>query len=224
MSDRNKLARGLDPADFTEIFDLCDRMGSPLTVYDTETSGFVENPQAEILEIAFLAFDVENGADVIRFGHSLVRNRFPIPQETIDLNGIDAAMCMRDGLPWPEVWGGIREWFEGRVVSGFNSRSYDTNMLRKQHALYDLDHTPFDELDVREIHMDISGQRRGRLTDLCNQKGIPVIDAHQAMADVIMTSNLLIDYIRNLGVERVAGYRKSPPQTGPGSRLYGMRA
>lgn len=205
--DRFLKAGNLRPVDYAPIFELCEALQKPLVIYDTETSGFLEQKNSEILELAFLCFEIKDGYDEIFYDGSLILNTYPIPKDVTEINGIDDALC-QTGKHWDDVWNVYEPFFSNSVVSGFNSKSYDSFMIRKMQRIHGGEEPWFEELDVRSVHFGITGQKKGTLSTLCEANGIPVIDAHQAMADVIMTAGLLKHYIEHMGIERVLRYKR----------------
>lgn len=204
MKDRAQLARNLNQENFHDIMDLCSHMNRDLVIFDTETSGLLNNPKSEILEIAWLYFTKNH----MEWGWTLVKPKYDFPAKITEINGLDYRTCQTHGCSQEKLGEILLNHFhEDCVISGFNSRSFDMPMLRRFFpGMFRR------ELDVRDIHTQTARTMKGKLTDLCIKNGIAVIDAHEAMADTIMTAYLLCRYINTFGIKKVAGFVNNPWQ------------
>ena len=205
------------PEGYPAIQELSAELGKPIFIFDTETSGFANNPKAEILEMACMSIDADG---VVFYDTTLVKNLHPIPDVTINIHGITHDMA-QTGMSFEEMHAQVEPFLNNSVVSGFNSRDYDIEMLRLGCERRGIDFTYPDQLDVRDIHIRTqNGSWKGKLGDICVKCGIPVVDAHQAMADVMMTAALLDNFVVRLGMETVLlDFRTAKPANVPTPRM-----
>jgi DNA polymerase III epsilon subunit-like protein len=201
-----------------ELQELSALLGLPLAVFDTETTGLLQSPKTEILEIGVVRVDASGW----KYDACFIRNTHPIPEKlTRDVHGIDDAMTA-GGLPPAEAFGILAGLLEGHVVSGFNINDFDLPLLSMcmlRAGLTPLEPSSTPRLDVRKVHIQLNnGRWDGKLCALCQDRGIDLPGAHSALADAAMSAGLLGAYVREHGAAFVAGFAKGMPAGAPGPR------
>jgi len=163
---------------------------------DTETTGL--GLDDEIIEIALLD-DNEN----ILF-QSFVRPSQPIPPGTTAIHGITNDM-VQNAPPWPIVWQNVRNIVRDRSIAIYNA-DFDIRMMKQSMTRY---RQPWKETLSTVCIMRLYAAYRGEwdsrrmtyrfisLEQAGKQCGIPLPNAHRAIADT-MLARALLHYIAEL--------------------------
>jgi DNA polymerase-3 subunit epsilon len=162
-------------------------------VLDTETTGIGDD--AEIVSIAIVTADGQALLD------TLVKPVNPIPPTSTKVHCItdsDVADCPT----WAEIQPLVAEFIAGKVVIAYNAQ-FDCKMLSSSDAAAGLPVYDYKAIArfgcamkwYAELYGDWNDYREDwrwqKLTDAMKQNALPVIDAHHALGDVLMTISLL---------------------------------
>jgi len=161
-------------------------------VLDTETTGLGTN--AEIVSISVID---HTGAALV---DTLVKPARPIPADATRIHGITDEM-VKDAPTWTAV--------RGRVISAIGdndliiyNRDYDVRIMDQCDVIYGIPDSPWYYYpahcamewyaekwgDWNDYHQSYRWQK---LTIAMYQQGLPVVDAHHALGDCLMTLSLL---------------------------------
>ncbi len=163
-------------------------LSQPLVVLDTETTGFYFDNGDEIIELA--AEKVINGEVVDTF-HSLIRPSIPIPLEAQAVHGLGDAFVHANGA-WPhEVFPKFSDFAEGTVLVGHNIRRFDFPFLQSHYRRLDLPLLENNVLDTLELSRAMLRLPNHKLGTIAAHFQISTAGAHRAMADVVMTRQVL---------------------------------
>ncbi len=154
---------------------------------DTETTGM--SPKDVVIEIG-----VVNLAGEILY-ESLFKPAIPIPPDAMLVHGITEAM-VADAPNWKDLWDDLQAVLEGRMVGMYNAE-FDLRMIKQTHQRYWLD-WPFDDrrfFCVMRLYAAFYGQIGSYGRDFRYHKleaagaacGIPLPNAHRAVADALLT-------------------------------------
>lgn len=180
-------------------------------VLDIETTGLspFEN---DIIEIA--AMEIKNG-DIVNNFDSLVNPGYPIPQFITKLTGIhdqmvSTAQLINDIIP--ELVGFIKDLPIVAHNASFDMRFISHNL--KKFGIT-LDNEVIDTLKIsRQLY---PGFKSYKLDIIANQLGVNVVNAHRAMADVEVLSNIFCIMLNDIkcgkgkttvNVEAICRYEK----------------
>lgn len=170
----------------------------PLVIFDTETTGLLQDPSVTIVELAAIRLNSDNSVETF---HVLLNPGLPIPEGAVNVHGIrdeDVA----DSPSFPQVHGEIRSFMDGAIIGGFNSEGYDVPLLDKDCRSADLPSIVQPEqlrLDVRRVWGKITGSQKGKLTEIADVYGVLRQNAHRAFEDVMMTFDVLEGMILDHG-------------------------
>lgn len=194
-----------DENGYPYVAGLAEVLGRPVLFFDLETTGFLDNPRTEILEIGYMQVDQDNN---VCYDATLIRNTLPIPPEVIKIHGIDEKLA-QTGMDLQDMWSHVEDIFSASILSGFNTREYDIPLLARKVAM-----SHKDGLDVRDVHITLNdGMRKGRLGEVAQKWNVREVNAHQAMADIVMSAGILEAMIKHKGVEFVAKHYKKVNKT-----------
>jgi DNA polymerase-3 subunit epsilon len=176
-------------------------------VLDTETTG-LEAP-AEIVSIAIVHADGTVLLD------TLVKPVNPIPADATRIHGITDA-DVANAPSWAEVQPKVVAAIYGTTVIAYNA-SYDFKMLSLADQAAGLPEKNYKHNARWGCAMKYYAEWWGEWSDYKNdyrwqslskamtQQGLPVIEAHHAMGDVLMTLSLLKKLIADIDAEPSAG-------------------
>ncbi len=192
---------------FYLVADLARRLGRHITIFDLEATTFRGRPNFGITEVA--CFTVTPAGPGVAY-QSLINPERTISPEASKLTGITQAMVRNEPV-WGEKYA---PWFQRLAtesyLAGFNSATFDLPAVREMNERYG---QPIEEFlytfDVREMHLKLSGakSRSGKLGDVAELYGVkPSGDLHRAMADVVLTLEILHRIIEVYGLETVLAY------------------
>lgn len=162
---------------------------------DTETTGLTNKD--EIIEIAVIDHDGRTLVD------ELVRPARKIPPDATAIHGITNQM-VGAALTWPVIWvSKIRPALFGRTIAIYNA-GFDLRMMAQSHGGVQDPYRSLRSVDVLDLYAKFFGEwdpvrrsyRYQSLEKAGKQCGIPLPNAHRALADTLLTRELLI-YIAN---------------------------
>ncbi len=167
-----------------------------IVVFDTETTG-LDPERDRIVQIAAVA--LEGGRETGRFERYL-RSNEPLGDST-RIHGIDEEFLAKEGVD-PSL--GLGEFldFLGDSVLVAHNLDFDWSML--QHSLRRAGKEPLPENRERYDSLDLSrrawpGEKSYKLGRLLDRLGLAGVNSHNAMDDVLATSNLLGAIARRFG-------------------------
>ena len=159
----------------------------PLTFLDIETTGLSPFNGDGIIEIA--GQKVLNGEIIGEF-QKYVDCGVPISPGASAVNGITNEFIAENGEPVDEVIPAFLDFVTGSYLVGHNIVKFDFPFIKK-HAL-DLGITGVDTklIDTLHIARKKLRLRSYRLQALAEHYGIPYINAHTALGDVLITKEV----------------------------------
>lgn len=157
-------------------------------VLDTETTGLYEG---EIVQIAIINSAGENLLD------TLVKPKLPIPADATAIHGITDEM-VKDAPGWPEIAPKIQEILNGQLLVVYNA-VYDRKMMHQTAERHNLPKIEWKEICSWHCAMEAYAEYFGdynsyrnsyrwqKLVVAARNCGQPTDDAHDALADCLMT-------------------------------------
>ncbi len=158
---------------------------------DTETTGLTAKD--EVVEIAVIDHD---GGILV---NELVRPARKIPADATGIHGITNEM-VANALTWPVLWvSKVRPALFGRTIAIFNA-SFDLRMMVQSHGNMQEPYRTLRTVDVLDLYAKFYGEwdsirrayRYQSLEKAGKQCGIALPNAHRALADTLLTRELLI--------------------------------
>lgn len=159
-------------------------------VLDTETTGF--NKTDEIVQIGV----VDKYGEVVL--NSLVRPTIPCPKEATAVHGITNEQ-LASAPPLDELYARISGILAGETIIAYNM-DFDWRLIQQSFAVYQI---PMFRPKKRDCAMKKYAQYRGvvtrgkpdykwfKLSEAAAHEKIPVMNAHDAVGDVLMTLRLI---------------------------------
>lgn len=158
---------------------------------DTETTGFKN--WDEIVEIAIVDQDGNTLLD------SLVKPGRKIPPDAMAIHGITEDM-VADAPTWTELWPQVQAALEGRVVGIYNA-DFDLRLLEQTASNAGMVWEPpyAEAFCVMNLYSEYKGDwnnkyrnyRWHKLEAAGRQLGIPLPNAHRALADTLLARKVL---------------------------------
>jgi DNA polymerase III epsilon subunit-like protein len=200
------MKHGLSDKQCAALTQLAQSMGRTLFLFDLETTGLLQSDSrgrplpVGIVEFGYLSADMDGE---ISHYSAYVDPEIPIPVEASNIHGITSAE-VAGAQSYPGLHMHLHEALMTCAVGGFNTRLYDIPVLRNNAARYQLgDLTAPLQIDVRDVWIGVSGQKRGKLSVVAGSYGVDVQNAHRAMGDVLTTAALLANMIEHHGLAEV---------------------
>jgi DNA polymerase III epsilon subunit family exonuclease len=156
-------------------------------VFDCETTG-TDAAEDEIVSFALIRVDPD-GVEIAR-ATSLVRPSRPIPAEATAVHGISDDDVAGAGA-FADLAPELLRHLDQAVFVAHNAR-FDLGMLRSAFARAGIEYEPVASactLDAFRLLEPLADNHR--LQSLCDRHGIELHDAHEAMSDVLATTELL---------------------------------
>lgn len=172
--------------------DLTTLRTRPVVVLDTETTGFYFDRDDEIIE---LAAEKLLGNDVVDRFHALIRSNKPVPLEVTAIHGLSDDYIQSNGLPHRDVFQSFAEFIVGSVLVGHNIRRFDFPFLAAHYNRLNLP-VPSNELvDTLDLSRSMLQLPNHKLGTIASHYGFSTEGAHRAMADVVMTRQILLELL-----------------------------
>lgn len=174
-------------------------------ILDTETTGLYY--PAELVQIAIIDF---MGDIVIE---TLVKPKNPIPTEATAIHGIEDS-DVENAETWLALRENILALLAGKHVIIYNA-NFDMGIISNTDRLYGIQFDWYKHIasatcamlwyaDIRqEWDSYHQNNRWQKLSVACAQQGLPIIDAHDAYGDAVMTYNLIGRIMRNRAAEEI---------------------
>ncbi len=159
--------------------------GRTFVVFDLETTG--KDMDDKITEIG--AVKMIDGK-ITQYFETLVNPQKHIPQEIVDLTGIDDDM-VKDAPVFESVCSDFYKFCDGACLVAHNIE-FDSRFIRKQSEPLDFryDHPELDTLAL--ARQSITGVSNYKLNTLCDKYGIK-FNHHRAYSDALACAKLLIE-------------------------------
>ena len=185
-----------EPCEFTEqinFFTLDEKtknkylLENTFVVYDLETTG-ISPETCKIIDIG--AFKIVEGKIVEKFC-TFVNPECEIPKEASKVNRITNTMV--EGCPTIEM--ALPDFYKfcyGSIIVGYNNIGFDDLFINKEgkRLLYNFDNKRDDAFNIAKSN--IGGLRNYKLSTVCQELNVPLIDAHRAANDALATAKLFI--------------------------------
>jgi DNA polymerase III epsilon subunit-like protein len=170
---------------------LSEKIGRPISIFDLETTGFLDDDLSGITEIAWLTV-FPSGE--IKKTQKFINPECHISEGAAKVSGITESM-VENANNFEIEWQEISKICHGHALFGFNSNHFDVPFLQRQIDRYNTENAPeiWTAYDVRVIHqVATKAGQRGTLGAIAKQWGIEIEeDLHRAGADVKITAMLL---------------------------------
>lgn len=163
-------------------------MAKPLVVLDTETTGFLYAAGDEVVELA--GEKVINGEVVDTF-HKLICPTRPVPAKATAVHGLTNEYLAQFGDSPGRVFGDFASFIDGTVLVGHNIRRFDYPFIANHFFNEGLPSMKNELLDTLELSRRYLSIPNHKLSTIAEYYGISTEGAHRAMADVIMTRQIL---------------------------------
>lgn len=177
----------------------------PILIVDFETTGLGEKDR--VIQIGLARF--ERGKVIDTWG-SLVWAGIEIPQEATNIHGI-RTVDIANAPPWVAIVPKIIEMSRGAHPAAYN-QSFDKRMFSSEMRRLSLEmtHVPLpifhpyhrwiDPLIwIRSVDRFVKGTGRHKLATVCERRGIPLPNAHDAVADAVAAGHVLWDMRNEIG-------------------------
>lgn len=170
-----------------------------ITIFDLETTTFVEQPTFGIAEIGALHIHPDG---TITETEALINPENPMSPGAAEITGITDDM-LKDKDPWGhKACGMLHEWALNHITTGFNCLSFDFKAVQKENKRYGQPDTIFaDGKDVRSFWRLKSGSAKGKLTEIGALYGLSPEGAHRAIFDVRLTAMVLEKFLEEFGID-----------------------
>jgi DNA polymerase III epsilon subunit-like protein len=177
----------------------------PWLLLDTETTGLDSHDR--IIQLGLARFD--QGKVVATWG-SLVWAGVEIPEQATAIHGI-RTVDIANAPPWTAVLPKVIEMSRGAHPAAYNEmfdkRMFASEMARLKVEVQDLPlpifhphHRWIDPLVwTRSIDRFVKGTGRHKLFKVCERRGIPLPNAHDAVADAVAAGQVLWDMRHEIG-------------------------
>ncbi|TNE53269.1 MAG: 3'-5' exonuclease [Bacteroidetes bacterium] len=162
------------------------QLDKALAVFDIEATG-LNISEDRIVEIAVIKLNPDGSREEF---HSLVNPGIPIPQEVVDIHGIDDQK-VKDAPLFAELSPKLMAFIGDADLAGYNSNKFDIPMLAEEllrvDDTFDLSHRKF--VDVQNIfHKMEQRTLEAAYKFYCDKK---IENAHSAMDDTLATMEVL---------------------------------
>lgn len=187
---------------FPLIAMLAHHMGRPVAIMDTETTGLPNQGVCAVVEFGCLVIKPDGTHATIE---TLINPGIPIPPQATRIHGIRDEDVINAPI-LTQIAPVIQSIFAETIISGFNTRNFDVEVLRKDFERNQLDFRhPSEQLDVREVHAAIAKTRSGKLHEVAAKYEVTPDTAHRALGDVFTTAGILERMLFRHGADFVLG-------------------
>lgn len=162
------------------------KLEKPIVFFDLESTG-VDTEIDRIVQIAAIKVH-PNGKREER--NILINPTIPIPVEASEVHGITDDM-VKDKPTFNQYAKSIRDFFFGCDIGGFNSDSYDLNLLLAEMARTDVEFADWDLnlVDVMKLYRQMFPNTLGEIYK--RLFGEELDGAHNALIDIMATEKIL---------------------------------
>lgn len=166
------------------------KLERPICFFDLESTG-VDTEVAKIIQIAGIKIFPDGRREEKNI---LINPEMEIPIECVEVHGITDEM-VKDKPTFRQYAQGIRDWFYGSDIGGFNSDSYDVNLLIAEMNRAGITFADWDLnlLDVMKLYRKLYPNT---LSEIYKRLfGEELDGAHNALNDVIATEKILYEIL-----------------------------
>lgn len=175
---------------YSGLINFVDIKGQSLTFFDTETTG-LNTKTSDVVEIAWITVNPSSHENRVERFSTLINPQKPIPFGASNVHKI----YDKDVISAPligEILPHLRLIFDEHIVSGYNSKSYDVKLICDIFGRHGMNQSkPRHQIDVMHVLRKIHNVKKGKLLEFADLYGCARLNAHEAMADVEMTKDLL---------------------------------
>lgn len=165
-----------------------------LVVLDTETTGFLYTAGDEIIELA--GEKIINGEVVDTF-HKLICPTRPVPPEATRVHGLTDDYLAQFGDSGASVFKEFASFIDDTVLVGHNIKRFDFPFIANHFLQSGLPVPQNELLDTLELSRALLNIPNHKLGTVAAHFGINTSGAHRAMADVIMTRQILLKFLKH---------------------------
>lgn len=166
-----------------------------IVFFDLETTG-VNTTTARIVEIAVIKLTVDGEIIEKRY---LINPEEDIPLEASEIHGITNEM-VADKPPFRKYAKGIKDFFNGCDIGGFNSNSYDMNVLTEEFNRVGMQFLDW-EANLIDVFVLYKKLHSSKLSEIYKRFfGEELDGAHNALIDVRATVKILFKMIDDWGL------------------------
>ena len=197
-------------AETPELYD-ASALPTKFVAFDTETTGFVDDPGTSIIQVGLVEYD-NDGHEVRRFVSYI---RPPLDQNGELSTGSAGAIATHGILPehvanapsFAELMPTLKEYFEGATVIGQNVIAFDKKMVEREYvrasdgdktAGYNIWPRAADTLYFAQRHLQHLGLPNNKLETLNNHFNLGAFDAHDAGADAHVAARIFFHMRKSL--------------------------
>ena len=162
------------------------KLERPICFFDLESTG-TDTETARIVQIAGIKIFPDGKREEKNI---LINPEIKIPLEATEVHGITNEM-VKDKPTFRQYAQGIRDWFYGSDIGGFNSDSYDVNLLIAEMDRVDVTFADWNLnlLDVMKLYRKLFPNS---LSEIYKRLfGEELSGAHNALNDIITTEKIL---------------------------------
>lgn len=157
-------------------------MNKPIVFFDLESTG-LEVTKDRIVEIAMIK--IHPNGDKEKF-YSLVNPEIDIPQEVVEVHGIDNAK-VANSPKFKDIATEILRFIDDCHVGGYNIYNYDLPLLAEEFARAGKHYNPL-KVKVVDVYRILAKKESRKLGEIYKRYiGKPLEDAHSAEADILAT-------------------------------------
>lgn len=175
----------------------------PYLILDTETTGTTNKDR--VVQLGLSLFDQ---GKLIRTHSAMFWPGIEIPEEATAIHGITTVQASSCPL-WASCITDIIRLSKGANVGAYHA-DFDKEMIHREMSrvpmdlsmfpVFQQDHRWIDPLVwVRHLDRFVKGQGRHKLAATCARRGIPLLNAHEAVADSTAAGFLLWDMRHDIG-------------------------
>ena len=163
------------------------KLERPLIIFDLESTG-VDTETARIVQFAAIKINVDGSREE---KNVLINPETLIPLEATEVHGITDEM-VKDAPVFSKYAKSIRAWFEGCDIGGFNSDSYDLNLILAEMDRAGISFADWDLnlVDVLKLYRNLYPNTLSAIYK--RLFGEELEGAHNALTDVLATEKILL--------------------------------
>lgn len=173
------------------------KLEKPLIIFDTETTG-VNTVKDRIIQLYATKINVDGSKESKEI---LLDPTIPIPLEASEIHGIYDKDI--EGKPtFKQVSKSMFSWFEGCDLGGYNSNSFDVNIIIEEFKRCGLEFdTNVGFVDVFNLYKQVFPSTLGGVYKTLTGKDLD--GAHDAKNDVVATEEILEIILEKIGLNTV---------------------
>jgi len=161
------------------------KLERPIIYFDVETTG-LDTETSRIVEIACIKINPDGTQET---KETLINPEISIPIECTEVHGITDEM-VKDKPTFKQVSVSMREWFKDCDLAGYNSDSYDVNLLSAEFERAGLEGINWNPnlFDVLKLYRQLYPNTLEAVYERLTNKTLE--NAHSAIADIEATKEI----------------------------------